>query len=245
MKKGQSGVSLIALVITIIVVIILAAVAFGTSTRTITNANWSTFANAVGEVRTAFQERVTTVKGEEAAKSRTRTDAQVYNFVAKDGVTRGAKSGDNNAAWLSRSQANTLSATRIEPDVLDGELNLRNRNKIKVNTSKGSGIEVAYFVTRNGDVFVWPPYEYEDKFYVNPDTEVYGDTETSIVVGGVTVKIDKAKVNFPAADVTPRINGSEEISLANTEAIYWVDGTGAALPKGLESDAVYNDGSAS
>ena len=63
MKKGQSGVSLIALVITIIVVIILAAIAFGTSTRTITNANWSTFKNAVGEVRTALQTRTTTVKG--------------------------------------------------------------------------------------------------------------------------------------------------------------------------------------
>ena len=244
MKKGQSGVSLIALVITIIVVIILAAVAFGTSTRTITNANWSTFANAIGEVRTAFQERVTTVKGEEAAKGRTRTDAQVYNFVAKDGVTRGNESGDINDAWLSRNQANNLSATRIEPGVLDGELNLRNRNKIKVNTTKGSGIEVSYFVTKSGDVFVWPPYEYEDKFYVNADTEVSGDTETTIEVGGVSVKIDNTKASFgtDAEAVTTTFNTA---GLDAQPAIYWLDKTGAALPEGLETLDVYHDGSAS
>ena len=64
----QKGVSLIALVITIIVVIILAAIAFGTSTRTISNANYSDYVNNIGEVRTAFHTRAMTIKGEEAAK---------------------------------------------------------------------------------------------------------------------------------------------------------------------------------
>ena len=67
-RKRQKGVSLIALVITIIVVIILAAIAFGTSTRTISNANYSDYVNNIGEVRTAFHTRAMTIKGEEAAK---------------------------------------------------------------------------------------------------------------------------------------------------------------------------------
>ena len=68
LRAVHSGVSLIALVITIIVVIILAAIAFGTSTRTITNANFSDYVNNVAEVRTAFHTRAVTIKGEEAAK---------------------------------------------------------------------------------------------------------------------------------------------------------------------------------
>ena len=46
-KNEKSGVSLIALVITIVVVIILAAIAFGTSIRPITNTNYSDYENNV------------------------------------------------------------------------------------------------------------------------------------------------------------------------------------------------------
>ena len=242
MKKGQSGVSLIALVITIIVVIILAAVAFGTSTRTITNANYSTFTNAVGEVRTALMERVTTVKGEEAAKGRTRTDAQVYNYVAKNGEVRGKSSGDSgdNDSWLSRGYANTLEATRIEPEVIKDVLGLKNLNTIKVNTDDGQGIEVSYFVTRSGDVFVWPPYEYENKYYVNDDKSitVTGSTATSIPFTGVTVNID----NNQDASSTPAGPGTTAPT-ASTKTVYWKDKPGANSPRGWESNGVYSDGS--
>ena len=241
MKKGQSGVSLIALVITIIVVIILAAIAFGTSTRTITNANYSTFTNAVGEVRTALQERVTTVKGEEAAKGTTRTDAQVYNYVAK-GATK-------NNEWLSRGYADALPATRIEPDVIKNVLGLKNLNTIKVNTDKGQGIEVSYFVTRSGDVFVWPPYEYEEKFYVNDDKSVTvsGSAATSIAFTGVTVPVeDKADYNNTTTPVGPGVQAANTASTApttSTVCVYWNDVAGAKSPRGWESINRYSDGS--
>ena len=84
-----SGVSLIVLVITIIVVIILAAIAFGTSTRTISNINDSDYINNIGELRSAFHARAVTIKGEEAAKGNNVTDAQVYNYLAKNGQSQG------------------------------------------------------------------------------------------------------------------------------------------------------------
>ena len=261
MKKGQSGVSLIALVITIIVVIILAAIAFGTSTRTITNANYSTFTNAVGEVRTALQERVTTVKGEEAAKGRTRTDAQVYNFVAKGGdivrqggynnangtTVSGDISGDNNAAWLSRGAANLLSATRIEPTVIKEALGLKNLNTIKVNTDKGQGIEVSYFVTRSGDVFVWPPYEYEGKYYVNDNKNVTvakdaanSDKTDTIIDFGGNVKV---YVSNTASATAPTSDATAYSVAATTKTVYYLDKAGADMPKGVETDKLFNDGS--
>ena len=242
MKKGQSGVSLIALVITIIVVIILAAIAFGTSTRTITNANWSTFKNAVGEVRTAFQTRTTTVKGQEAAKGITRNDAQVYNYVAKNGVADINNSGD--PAWISRAQAAALTATRIEPTVIDGELGLSGRNHIKVNTSNRSGVEVSYYVSREGDIFIWPPYEYEGKYYVNETTTVANDAATSIVFSNVTVGVqaDKADTTAAGVDVIPTFDGT---GLASAKTVYWDDNHGSTLlPTGLETVTRYNDQSA-
>ena len=268
MKKGQSGVSLIALVITIIVVIILAAVAFGTSTRTITNANWSTFANAIGEVRTAFQERVTTVKGEEAAKGRTRTDAQVYNFVAKNAANASKRSdsgeyisGDLNMAWLSRAQANGITATKIEDDVLDGELNLRNRNKIKVNTPNRSGVEISYYVTRSGDVFVWPPYEYEGEYYVNADTTLTAAQKTAyealtgktgtdadesgdITFTGVTVVVNNSSATAPASgDLQTAITDKAYADLNAIPTVIWIDahGSNSTSPVGLESTALYTN----
>ena len=229
MKKGQSGVSLIALVITIIVVIILAAIAFGTSTRTITNANYSTFTNAVGEVRTALQERVTTVKGEEAAKGTTRTDAQVYNYVAKGATLE--------TQWLSRRMADQLTATRIEPDVIKNTLGLKNLNTIKVNTTKGQGIEVSYFVTRSGDVFVWPPYEYEGKYYVNDDKSitVSGDTDANIVFPGVTVAVDKNNAQHTTTVV------AQSGDLSSVKTVYYLDKPGAARPEGIETGAIFAD----
>ena len=99
MKKNQSGVSLISLVITIIVVIILAAVAFGSSTDTITNANFSTFTNNLGEVKTAFATVATTVEGQEAQKQISRTSSQVYNFVAKGGTLLNDERVQNSVLW--------------------------------------------------------------------------------------------------------------------------------------------------
>ena len=233
MKKGQSGVSLIALVITIIVVIILAAVAFGTSTRTITNANWSTFTNAVGEVRTALQERVTTVKGEEAAKGTTRSDAQVYNWVSKSGDT---------ANWLSSFYADNVSATRIEPDVIKNTLGLKNLNTIKVNTPLATNREVSYFVTNKGDVFVWPPYEYEGKMYVN-ETTVVAETENTlptgnITVGGVDVYLG---TTVKTESVNIDIGGKAAADIQKVPTVYYVDSSSAAMPRGLESDVQYNE----
>ena len=195
-------------------------------------------------ITSSLQERVTTVKGEEAAKGTSRTDAQVYNYVAK-GATK-------NSEWLSKGYADALNATRIEPDVIKNVLGLKNLNTIKVNTEKGQGIEVSYFVTRSGDVFVWPPYEYEEKFYVNDDKSitVANSDATSITFGtsGVVVGIENAEGNNnTTTPVGPGVQAANTASTApttDTTCVYWYDVAGAKSPRGWESINRYSDGSA-
>lgn len=166
MKKNL-GVSMISLVITIIVIIILAAVAFGSSTDTIENANFSNFANNIAEVQNLLDQKVIALKGIEGKNGVQRTDAQVYNYVAK-GATLVDKEGKN---WLTRSLAEKMACTQLSgdamPKVLDYEL-----PEIKTSTIYTNSVKCSYFVTKNGTVFVWPPYIYNNELYVNGDTKL-------------------------------------------------------------------------
>lgn len=157
--KNQKGVSLIALVITIIVVIILAAIAFNSSTSTIEKANYSKFVTNIGEVRDAFKVAATTFKGEQAAAGNEITDKQASNVVAK-GLARTASGDDilpngKVPVYTIIDKAKAKESVGIELPV------------IKVNTEEKTGVEVTYAVTDEGDIFVWPPYKYENKYYVN------------------------------------------------------------------------------
>ena len=153
-KNEKSGVSLIALVITIIVVIILAAIAFGTSTRTITNANYSDYVNNVGEVYNAFHVRAMTIKGQEAARGNNVTDAQVYDYLAKNGQTQ-----DD---FLVR--ADLPDYTIIEDE---GQIGMK-LPKMKVESGTGKMVTIKYAVTNAGDIFTWPPFDYEEGYKINP-----------------------------------------------------------------------------
>ncbi len=265
MKRNQSGVSLIALVITIIVVIILAAVAFSSSTDTITNANFSTFTNNVGEVVTSFKTVATTVEGQEAQQQITRTTAQVNNFVAKGGTLLENETAttlisgdytDRDLAWLPRAMANTLAATQLNNEEMKEVLDM-NLPSIKVNTEAGTGKPVSYFVTRNGTIFVWPPYEYQNEYYVNATVKVEnsGDNTTikadgtgsmqpsamytsgfSFLVDGVEIIVKStAQLATEQAKVVPGHG-----SLADVATVFYDDGVTALPPVGLESTAKVN-----
>ena len=165
--KNQKGVSLIALVITIIVVIILAAIAFNSSTSTIEKANYSKFVTNIGEVRDAFKVSATTFKGEQAAAGNEITDKQASNIVAR-GLAKTASGDDilpngKVPVYTIIDKAKAKESVGIELPV------------IKVNTEEKTGVEVTYAVTDEGDIFVWPPYKYENKYYVN-DTASFDTT---------------------------------------------------------------------
>ena len=178
-SQHSEGISLIALVITIIVVIILAAIAFGTSTRTITNANYSDYVNNVSEVYNAFHRRAVTIKGQEAAKGNNVTDAQVYDYLAKNGQTQ-----DD---FLVRAK---LPAYTIITD--DGQIGMK-LPKMRVESGTGKMLDVQYAVTSEGDIFTWPPFDYEEKFKISADDtaeEKYVATTGTVTVKGKEIAIE-------------------------------------------------------
>ena len=177
-KNEKSGVSLIALVITIIVVIILAAIAFGTSTRTITNANYSDYVNNVSEVYNAFHRRAVTIKGQEAARGNNVTDAQVYDYLAKNGQTQ-----DD---FLVR--ADLPDYTIIEDEEQIG----MKLPKMVVESGTGKMVTIKYAVTNAGDIFTWPPFDYEEGYKINDNDNAETKLSTTISVKGnsLGIKLD-------------------------------------------------------
>ncbi len=175
--RNKKGVSLIALVITIIVVIIMASIAFNNSTSTIGKADYSKFVTNISEVQEAIAQKVVTVRGEMVADGSQITDAQAYNYVAKGGKT----------------DADVLPKGRV-PDYTIVEKTADIGIKLptmKVETKSKSKVEVTYAVTKEGKVFVWPPYEYENKYLINDTSEV---AESS---GEATGDIDVVVANLP------------------------------------------------
>lgn len=213
--KKNSGVSMISLVITIIVIIILAAVAFGSSTDTIENANFSNFTNNVAEVQGLLDQQAVTLKGNEGKDGVSRTDAQVYNFIAKGATTL----PDNTKYWLTRADATKIGCTQLSGEVMETVIDYK-LPTIKVSTSGANSVECSYFVTNEGKVFVWPPYIYEDELYVNGDTKLDGVTATNPKASGdvyestYTFKVGNANISVSATAISG-VDGTVDILYKN------------------------------
>ena len=192
MKKNQSGVSMVSLVITIIVIIILAAVAFSGSQETIGRAGFSGFTTDIDSVRTAFMtESIPNLMGEQTAANNSVSEAQAYNFLAKGATTNLVPDANKEHAWLSRAQAAAIPATRIEKATAKEAIGIDLPSRT-VNTFSATGVEMSYYVTNKGDIFVWPPYARSDDglFYINDTTTVKCPTGTalSLTIPGQSAK---------------------------------------------------------
>ena len=193
LSKRENGISLIALVITIIVIIILAAIAFNSSTGTISKANYSKFVTNISEVQDAIQTKMVTVKGFEMAKGTQVTDGQVYNYVAKGGTSE--------ADFLVESEVPDY--TIIE-ETADIGIKLP---EIKVNTPTETGVKVTYAVTKYGEVFIWPPYSYEDEYNIRDK-----ETVDKSLVGA------EGEIDIKVAQKDIKIKTNERGMLLNTTA---------------------------
>ena len=172
-RRNERGISLIALVITIIVIIILAAIAFNSSTSTISKANYSKFVSNIGEVQDAIQTKTVTVKGFAMANGMQVTDGQAYNYVAKG--------GSSESDFLPEAQ---VPAYTIIEETADIGIDLP---EIKVNTPTETGVKVKYAVTKEGKVFIWPPYSYENEYNIRDKETV--DKSLVGVEGELDIKV--------------------------------------------------------
>ena len=180
LRRNERGISLIALVITIIVIIILAAIAFNSSTSTIGKANYSKFVSNISEVEQAINEKMIEVKGTMLAKGSQITDGQVFNYVAKGGKT------DDDFVVESRTPDYTI---------IDKSADIGIKLPVmRVNTPSETNVDVKYAVTKNGKVFIWPPFPSENAYNIR-DKEfvdralVSSSGDFDITVTGTTFKL--------------------------------------------------------
>ncbi len=178
LRKNERGISLIALVITIIVIIILAAIAFNSSTSTIGKANYSKFVSNIGEVEQAINEKMIEVKGAMLAKGSQITDGQAFNYVAKGGKT------DEDFVVESRTPDYTI---------IDKSADIGIKLPVmRVNTPSETNVEVKYAVTKNGKVFIWPPYPSENAYNIRDKEFV----DSSLVSSSGDIDITVASTTF-------------------------------------------------
>ena len=195
-KSKKDGISLIALVITIIVIIIIAAISFSASIGTVEMANYTKIVDNMDKVQVAITEKALDLKGYEAEKGKRRTDGQVYNYVAKGGTTR------EDFVQIGYEPGYTI----IEKDA-DIGIKLP---EIKVNTPDEANVEVTWAVTKDGEIFVWPPYTYKTEKYITKDDKV---DESLVGKSGDSDVVIKKKITTITTDdrgrlVNPVVGGS-------------------------------------
>ena len=178
-KKQQESMGMIAGA-TAFGTVMAATVAMSSSTDTISNANFAVFINNIYEVEMMVETAAVTMKGKMAMNGKSVTDAQIYNMIA-NGEECDEEEALNSNLWLSRDEANATLCTRINPDnaydVLDMDLPI-----CMVYDEYDNRVEASYYVTKDGDVFIWPPYENEKQYYVNSQNVVedeYGNPITT------------------------------------------------------------------
>ena len=183
-NKRKKGISLIALVITIIVIIILATIAFFASTGTVENANYAKFTTNISEVESEIREKALSLKGDEALRGKQLTDGQIYNYVAKGGKT--------DSDYLNESSTPKYT-------IIDEASNI-NLPEMKVNTPTETNVKITYAVTDEGEVFVWPPYGYDNEYYVTGSEKVDKDQAEKPGAGDIDIKIDNNVITIKKDD---------------------------------------------
>ena len=194
--KREEGVSKIVLVIVAVVLlvavrILLKVTVMDDATDIIQSANYSKFSSNVLEVENAITVKKREIKDLELSRGSEITDAQIYNYIAKGGTSE--------ADFLEDAQVPDYT---IIDESADLEIELP---EIKVYyTSKNEGEKVTYAVTKDGDVFIWPPYEYDNEYYVNIATTV--DRELAGKKGEFTIKISEKDIKIKTDESGKLIN---------------------------------------
>lgn len=175
------------------------------------SALYSTFINSLGNVRNRLSTAEVLVRGQEAANGIARSYSQCLNFVARGGYA--LEGEEREKMWLSRKDAEEIRYTKIEDNALNNDeiggslfSPLSHLPEIEILSDDGEIIKkhVSYYVTSNGDLFIWPPYEYQNEFYVNAETKV---TKTD----GTTIKADNR------ADVTNMLKDGFTFKVGNID----------------------------
>ena len=127
-----------------------------------------------------------------------------------------------------------------------------------VNTFGATGVEMSFFVTNKGDIFVWPPFARSDDglFYVNDTVTVKtpagvvisGDDESKMyennfefVINDVTIKVAGGNSGTELVSATGLAADVADTTLEDMASVYYLDVRNAESPEGIESKLIYDD----
>ncbi len=257
--KNQKGVSLITLVITIIVVIILAAIALGGGAGDIPGqAQISGFGKDISTVEESVQVAAKKDRADEAITGYNRTDAELYNYIARGGKETIEPTPSGDEKWLTAADADAVPCTLIDKAYAEKILGAALPTR-KVETYYGNTQEVSYYVTPKGQVFCWPPYSYDEKSYVTENVTVKTKDGDELPGTDATnpAKIgDAAIITFPdtnetvavvvsASTVTPTVATKNFVAtMANGEKVgVWyseLDANGSDTHRGVAKGIDYS-----
>ncbi len=218
--KNKKGISMISLIITIIVLIILLLITYTVSRVVIEKAEYAVFVNNLKAVQEAMDNSTLKVRRETIVKGKVLTNAQIYNYIAKGGST------ELDFVEKGKEPQYTIIEENSNLDMILPEM--------KANTSSEFGVKIKYAVTDDGVVFIWPPFEYRNGFYITGSDKVSSDIlnkpgESDVDVDGKnkTILLDvngnlknpieeeeeeviKIKIQKPTITGTYTYNGNEQ-----------------------------------
>ncbi len=173
----------------------------------LSQANFAAFRTEMGDLEDAVKIAIAKANGDESIRGNNRTEAQLYNFVARGGyeVLTATDAGDGK--WLTNKNAKDIPCTKIEATYAKYSLgsNLPTRY---VKTYKNEKEQLEYFVTPKGTIFCWPPYEYDGKSYVASNLTVKDENGNELSDLQAT-KIKKAYIKTDDKEVIIIKNGSQ------------------------------------
>ncbi len=167
---------MITVVITIVVILILALVAFGSSGDVMDNTDYSKFVNNLSEVGYAFENASVDIQGSSMLVNNKKRDEQIYNFIAKG--------GQKEKDFLIMSKVPDYT---IIQDSAEIGMDLPN---MKIESGTGKMLAAKYVTSKTGQVFVWPPFEYEGKYYITDKDTVDHKMQTNITIGNEDIVIE-------------------------------------------------------
>ena len=240
--RNQKGVSLITLIITIIVVIIIAAIALRGVMDAPSQAQFSGFAKEMGELDEAVDVAKEVAKGEQVQAGNSRSDAQLYNYIARGGE----KAVPAETNWLVRSDAAAIPCTLINETYAEEVLGDKLPDR-KVETAVGTAQKVSYFVTPKGEVFCWPPFVYDGKSYVNENVivpESYTENDEMGATAAATVELvfptgEKVKVSNTADN--DGVQATRTAVFSGDAAIFYGTGSTTAAGRGVASGITFEN----
>lgn len=162
--------------------------------------SFSAFRTSIDSIQACINMKVLEVVGDFGLEGENLTTAQAVNYIASGGNF--SKKDSQYIKILPKGEASKLSCTKIKNRAAEEALGIE-LPKIYIDEwDEEKDVRISFYVTNSGAVFIWPPYEYENEFYLNNIDVVCDESGKTILADSDDVdEMYKDKFTFVIDDV--------------------------------------------